>query len=77
MYIKKNREGQRGQLSTNLDWETGFGTFTALIAVKAIAEGPNARRGGCKSQIVVHPLAEDGEHEGELTIALYVGIGGA
>lgn len=59
---------------TDLDGETGFGAFTALVTVQAVAVGANARGEGRERQVMVVPLAKEGDHVCVLAIALNTSI---
>lgn len=59
---------------TDLDGETGFGAFTALVTVQAVAVGANAGGEGRERQVMVVPLAKEGDHVCVLAIALNTSI---
>lgn len=45
----------------DLDGEAWLGSFAAIITVNAVAKGPDAGRKGGEGQVVVIPLAEEGD----------------
>jgi hypothetical protein len=59
---------------TDLDREAGLRALTFLVTVQAVAEGADAGREGRECQVMVVPLAKEGDKVCELAIVHYTRV---